>query len=103
MTYAPCLCRAMAVHLSETVVLPLGQHFACDCGLAVSAVAKLKNGQPRRARHTQGVGKKLSATGPMTRCEEAVKMAINFMTQEVAPTFTPASTTNVQQMTEEAR
>ena len=56
-----------------------------------------------RPRGNRGAGKKVSATGPLNRCEEAVQMAINFMTQEVAPTVAPASTTAVQQMTEEAR
>ena len=54
-------------------------------------------------RGNRGAEKKVSATGPLNRCEEAVQLAINFMTQEVAPTFAPASTTAVQQMTEEAQ
>ena len=44
-----------------------------------------------RARKNRGQGKKLSATGPMDKCTEAVQMAMRFMQAEDAPEL-PAAT-----------
>ncbi len=44
-----------------------------------------------RARKNRGQGKKLSASGPMDKCTEAVQMAMRFMQAEDAPEM-PAAT-----------
>ena len=55
-----------------------------------------------RARPNRGPGKKLSATGPMDRCTEAVQMAMRFMQAEEAPELPAATAEDLDRMEEGA-